>query len=168
MRGGRHAGIHGGGRVGVAGQERVRVAAHLLGVRCAEQLRYGQAGGSRKKLAGDERGRFWHRLAGHLKIGTIAELKRRMSAREEADWIAYERINGPIGERRQDYHAAQIEAAVCNSQRVRGEPIQVRDCVLFGPKQPEKPQSLEDMMAAVKRAAPRRKRKGKHERRRKT
>lgn len=53
-----------------------------------------------------------------------------------------------------DWLAAQVEAAIWNSQRVKGDPIEVGECVLFGERPKRPPQSLEQMKALLRMAAP--------------
>lgn len=38
---------------------------------------------------------------------TVAEMLSRMDSAEFTEWLAFERINGPLGGRRHDYLAAQ-------------------------------------------------------------
>jgi hypothetical protein len=52
---------------------------------------------------------------------TVAELERRMSAEELAEWQEYESIE-PFGAWRDNWHAAQIVAAIYNVNRARGTP----------------------------------------------
>ncbi|WP_029591993.1 DUF4035 domain-containing protein [Franconibacter pulveris] len=51
-----------------------------------------------------------------LRLGrTLDELKQTLTARELRMWIEFDRLN-PISDRRGDIQAAQISAAVLNSQ----------------------------------------------------
>lgn len=43
---------------------------------------------------------------------TVGELLHRVSGQELVDWMAYERISGPLGPVRGDWQAAQIAAMV--------------------------------------------------------
>lgn len=64
---------------------------------------------------------FYFRLAGHLGY-TVRELLERIDSRELSEWVAYERIAGPLGARRIDHAAALIATAVVNANRQRGAP----------------------------------------------
>ncbi|EGT4305904.1 MULTISPECIES: phage tail assembly protein T [Franconibacter] len=62
-----------------------------------------------------------------LRLGrTLHELKRTLTASELHMWIEFDRIN-PIGDRRGDIQAAQISAAVLNSQ---GAKVSMDDLIL--------------------------------------
>lgn len=62
-----------------------------------------------------------------LRLGrTLHELKRTLTASELRMWIEFDRIN-PIGDRRGDIQAAQISAAVLNSQ---GAKVSMADLIL--------------------------------------
>lgn len=53
--------------------------------------------------------RFWHTLAGHLKIDTVEGLKRRMSSAEFTDWMAFA-SHEPIGQDRLDFLCGLIRS----------------------------------------------------------
>lgn len=54
-----------------------------------------------------------------LRLGkTLGELQQSISVSELRMWMAFDRIS-PIGDERNDYHAAQIATAVFNSQRTK-------------------------------------------------
>ncbi|WP_317471953.1 phage tail assembly protein T [Cronobacter sakazakii] len=62
-----------------------------------------------------------------LRLGrTLDELKQTLTARELRMWIEFDRIN-PISDRRGDIQAAQISAAVLNSQ---GAKVSMDDVIL--------------------------------------
>ncbi|SFE54556.1 Protein of unknown function [Actinopolyspora alba] len=65
--------------------------------------------------------RFAFRLAAHLGY-TVDELLTRITARELAEWQAFERLEGPLGGARGDVHAAMITAAITNANRSKGPP----------------------------------------------
>jgi hypothetical protein len=44
---------------------------------------------------------------------TVREAQERCDGREFAEWLAYERIRGPLGPRRLDLLAALVAAAAC-------------------------------------------------------
>lgn len=64
---------------------------------------------------------FYFRLAGHLGY-TVRELLGRIDSRELTEWMAYERLSGPLGGRRLDHAASLITAGVVNANRQRGAP----------------------------------------------
>ncbi len=56
-----------------------------------------------------------------------------MDADELVDWVAWERVNGPLGSRREDYNAAGIIRAIAHfSGRVKSTP-KLADCLVFRP-----------------------------------
>ncbi len=73
-----------------------------------------------------------------LRLGkTLGELRQTMSVSELRLWMEFNKIS-PIGDERNDYHAAQISAAVFNSQRTK-DPITIPDMLLrwSGPEEEE-------------------------------
>lgn len=48
---------------------------------------------------------------------TVGELLQRISADELTEWMAYERIAGPLGPDRGDYQAGVIAATIANVNR---------------------------------------------------
>jgi hypothetical protein len=75
----------------------------------------------------------------------------RISSRELSGWMAYERITGPLGQRRDDIHTAMIMAMIANTNRPKGKaPIPVEK---FLPDWDHtRPQTDEDMWAAIRAA----------------
>lgn len=53
---------------------------------------------------------------------TVADLLARISSRELSEWMAYERIAGPLGGRRHDVLAGIIAATIANTNRGKGRP----------------------------------------------
>jgi len=51
---------------------------------------------------------------------TVADLDHRLSSTELTEWIAFEKITGPLGRRRSDIQAATIAATVANANRGKG------------------------------------------------
>lgn len=51
---------------------------------------------------------------------TVADLDARLSSSELTEWIAYERMTGPLGLRRHDIQAATIAATIANANRSKG------------------------------------------------
>ncbi|KAB0989292.1 DUF4035 domain-containing protein [Cronobacter sakazakii] len=83
-----------------------------------------------------------------LRLGrTLDELKQTLTARELRMWIEFDRIN-PIGDRRGDIQAAQISAAVLNSQ---GAKVSMDDVILQwnAPEQEESSAGLEGFFAGL-------------------
>ncbi len=83
-----------------------------------------------------------------LRLGrTLDELKQTLTARELRMWIEFDRIN-PISDRRGDIQAAQISAAVLNSQ---GAKVSMDDVILQwnAPEQEENSAGLEGFFAAL-------------------
>lgn len=52
---------------------------------------------------------------------TVAEMLGRISGAELADWQAYEEVNGPLGPRRGDWHAALIASTVASTVPRKGK-----------------------------------------------
>ncbi len=64
-----------------------------------------------------------------LRLGkTLGELRLSMSISELRLWMAFDRIS-PIGDERNDYHAAQITAATFNAQRTK-DPLSIGDMLI--------------------------------------
>lgn len=83
-----------------------------------------------------------------LRLGrTLYELKQTLTARELRMWIEFDRIN-PISDRRGDIQAAQISAAVLNSQ---GAKVSMDDVILQwnSPEQEESSAGLEGFFAGL-------------------
>src|SRR5262245_55035770 len=59
---------------------------------------------------------FYFRLAGHLGR-SVAELLSTVSSRELSEWMAYERVAGPLGAHRIDVAGALVAAVVANVNR---------------------------------------------------
>ncbi|EOZ7939583.1 DUF4035 domain-containing protein [Cronobacter malonaticus] len=83
-----------------------------------------------------------------LRLGrTLHELKQTMTASELRMWIEFDRQN-PISDRRGDIQAAQVSAAVLNSQ---GAKLSIDDVILQwnAPEQEENSAGLEGFFAAL-------------------
>ncbi|QGU16381.1 DUF4035 domain-containing protein [Leclercia sp. 119287] len=83
-----------------------------------------------------------------LRMGrTLDELKQTLTARELRMWIEFDRIN-PISDRRGDIQAAQISAAVLNSQ---GAKVSMEDLILQWnmPEQENSSAGLEGFFAGL-------------------
>ncbi|ELY2798368.1 DUF4035 domain-containing protein [Cronobacter dublinensis] len=83
-----------------------------------------------------------------LRLGrTLHELKQTLTASELRMWIEFDRLN-PISDRRGDIHAAQISAAVLNSQ---GAKVSIDDALLQwrASDQEENSSELEGFLAGL-------------------
>ncbi|HDI3023511.1 TPA: DUF4035 domain-containing protein [Cronobacter turicensis] len=83
-----------------------------------------------------------------LRLGrTLHELKQTMTARELRMWIEFDRLN-PISDRRGDIQAAQVAAAVLNSQ---GAKVSIDDVLLRWDESGQEDDSagLEGFLAAL-------------------
>ncbi|OKO99382.1 phage tail assembly protein T [Xenorhabdus eapokensis] len=82
-----------------------------------------------------------------LRLGkTLHELQREMSASELLCWLEYDRLS-PLGDERGDIQAAQITAAVYQSQ---GGKVALRDALLqWGEPEaePDRSSGLEDFLS---------------------
>lgn len=80
---------------------------------------------------------------------TVREMMSRMSSRELTEWMAYERVCGPIGPSRSDVHAGIVASTVANAMKgKRGKRFEPKD---FIPEWDKKEQTWEDQLAIVKR-----------------
>lgn len=64
---------------------------------------------------------FYFRLAGHLNSPSVRHLLAHMGSRELTEWMAYERVAGPLGPGRGDYLAALVATTVANANRPKGK-----------------------------------------------
>lgn len=94
--------------------------------------------------------RFAFRLAAHLGM-TVRELLARVDARELVEWQVFERIEGPLGGRRGDVHAAMGVAATVNVNRKRKRPYPISDFMPPWGDESRREQTPEEMAAAVMR-----------------
>ncbi|MHC3391292.1 phage tail assembly protein T [Streptomyces lavendulocolor] len=66
-----------------------------------------------------------------------------VSSRELSEWMAYEKIAGPLGGARGDVHAAMIAAAVTNAARAKGRPLPIADFLpRWGRKAEQSPEEM--------------------------
>jgi hypothetical protein len=80
---------------------------------------------------------------------TVADLDNRLSSSELAEWIAFERITGPLGRRRNDIQAATIAATIANSNRgKKGKKFKMSDFLI--PYGEEERKSPDQMLAAIR------------------
>ncbi|MEU1194919.1 DUF4035 domain-containing protein [Streptomyces sp. NPDC005813] len=79
----------------------------------------------------------------------MAELLARTSSAELTEWIAYEKVTGPLGGARDDVLMAMLSAVVANANRGKGSrSMKAQD---FLPKwDRERRMDWRDMLAAVK------------------
>ncbi|WUI00202.1 DUF4035 domain-containing protein [Spirillospora sp. NBC_00431] len=61
---------------------------------------------------------------------TVGEMLARMTSTEVTEWMAYERIAGPLGPARADVQAAIVAATVANANRgKKGRRFHLRDFI---------------------------------------
>lgn len=64
-----------------------------------------------------------------LRLGkTLGELRQSIGVSELRMWMAFDRIS-PIGDERNDFHAAQIAASALNAQRTK-DPLSIGDMLI--------------------------------------
>ncbi|WP_156565334.1 DUF4035 domain-containing protein [Metakosakonia massiliensis] len=82
-----------------------------------------------------------------LRMGrTLQELRQTITASELKMWIEFDRIS-PIGDWRQDVHAAQIAVATLNSQ---GGKYTIPDVILkWGEEEGADPSELEEWISNI-------------------
>lgn len=51
---------------------------------------------------------------------TVADLDSRLGSYELTEWMAFEKITGPLGRRRHDIQSATIAATIANANRGKG------------------------------------------------
>lgn len=84
---------------------------------------------------------------------TVARLQAEMSSRELSEWMAFERLEGPLGSSRSDVQAAVIAATVANAARPKNAaPARVSDFMPDWDGQTRPAQSEEGMLAKVRAA----------------
>ena len=72
-----------------------------------------------------------------------------MSSSELTDWMAYERITGPLGRRRQDIQAATIATTIANANRGKGKKFKISDFLIQYDQLGQR-KSPEQMIEAIK------------------
>lgn len=80
----------------------------------------------------------------------MPELLARTSSAELTEWMAYERVTGPLGPERTDALVATLAATVANTARAKGRKADPKD---FMPKWDQGDKGFTDwqqMLAAVK------------------
>uniref|UniRef100_A0AAU2A217 DUF4035 domain-containing protein n=1 Tax=Streptomyces sp. NBC_00093 TaxID=2975649 RepID=A0AAU2A217_9ACTN len=78
---------------------------------------------------------------------TVADLDSRLGSAELTEWMAFERLTGPLGRRRHDIQAATIAATVANANRGKGRRSKVSD---FLPPYGTQRKSPQEMLAAIR------------------
>lgn len=80
---------------------------------------------------------------------TVADLDARLTSSELTEWMAYEKLTGPLGRRRADIQAATIAATIANASRTKGKKFKVKDFLIpYGEK--NRPRTGEEMLALVR------------------
>lgn len=73
----------------------------------------------------------------------MGELLRRISSRELSEWMAYEKIAGPLGGARDDVLAALVSATIANANRAKGPTYQVKKFIpVWEPPPAQSPMDL--------------------------
>lgn len=75
---------------------------------------------------------------------TVADLDARLTSSELTEWMAYERLTGPLGRRRQDIQAATIAATIANANRSsKGKKFKIDDFLIpYGEVRRKTPQQM--------------------------
>lgn len=75
---------------------------------------------------------------------TVADLDSRLGSAELTEWMAYEKMTGPLGRYRQDIQAATIAAAIANANRgKKGKPFKITDFLIqYGEAREKTPEEL--------------------------
>jgi hypothetical protein len=77
---------------------------------------------------------------------TVAELEETMSSHELSEWMAFEAIDGPIGNQRADMRAGIIAATIANCHRTaKSKPFSHLDFMPYA----EKPKTSQEQMAEM-------------------
>ena len=81
---------------------------------------------------------------------TVADLDSRLSSSELTEWIAYEKMSGPLGQRRGDIQAATIAATIANGNRgKKGRKFKLSDFLIPYGQQSERKSPMQ-LLAAIK------------------
>ena len=88
---------------------------------------------------------------------TVAELTERLTAAEEAHWIALYKQE-PWGDQRADVRAAQIAQILYNTNAPRGKARKLNDFMLFSKKEEQKGDSAATIRKNFERLIARQKR----------
>lgn len=80
---------------------------------------------------------------------TVADLDSRLESYELTEWMAFERITGPLGRRRGDIQSAMVAAVVANANRTKtSRKFKITDFLIpYGERDRKSP---EQMLEAVK------------------
>ncbi|MFG1873394.1 DUF4035 domain-containing protein [Sphaerisporangium sp. NPDC049003] len=82
---------------------------------------------------------------------TVERLLREISSRELSEWMVYEQLAGPLGDRRGDYQAAQITAALINVHRGRAQKARSPDDVVlrWDDREPMTPEEIYNQIRQI-------------------
>ncbi|MGA5605917.1 phage tail assembly protein T [Streptomyces griseoincarnatus] len=80
----------------------------------------------------------------------MPELLARTSSAELTEWMAYERVTGPLGAERLDALFATLCATVANTARAKGRKAEPKDFMPTWDQGAKGPQDWREMLAAVK------------------
>lgn len=78
----------------------------------------------------------------------MAELDYLLTSSELTEWMAYEKLTGPLGSKRQDIQAATIASVIANANRGKGsKKFKITDFLIpYGRNKP----SPQDLLSMVK------------------
>jgi hypothetical protein len=83
----------------------------------------------------------------------VRELLARTTSHELTEWMAYERVAGPLGGRRIDYAAALISAVLANvNSSGKGKAFEVSDFLIEWSAEASEPMGPDDIWAEIERA----------------
>ncbi|MEW2635267.1 DUF4035 domain-containing protein [Streptomyces sp. NPDC048389] len=84
---------------------------------------------------------------------TVADLDSRLSSYELTEWMAFEKITGPLGRRRHDIQAATIAATIANSSRgKKGKKFKMADFLIPYGEERKSPQQMLEAIKGINRA----------------
>jgi hypothetical protein len=85
---------------------------------------------------------------------TVADLDDRLSSAELTEWMAFERMTGPLGRKRGDIQAATVAAAIANSSRGKGgKRFKVTDFLIpYGMEERKTPQQMLEAIKGLNRS----------------
>lgn len=85
---------------------------------------------------------------------TVADLDSRLDSAELTEWMAFERMTGPLGRRRHDIQAATIAATIANANRgKKGRKFKMTDFLIpYGEQNRKTPEQMLSTIKGLNRA----------------
>lgn len=84
---------------------------------------------------------------------TVADLDSRLDSAELTEWMAFERMTGPLGRRRNDIQAATVAATIANVNRSKnGQRARVTDFLIPYGEHHKTPEQMLEMVRSLNRA----------------